>query len=86
MMYLYKLVIDLHNEPIKARVGGYTHWIHSIEGDFSCGRRNYSGTITHDALSFHYLFVYLFIIWFVPIYFILVKDQVMADKTHSITS
>ena len=35
LMYLYKLVIDLHNEPIKARVGGYTHWIHSVEGDFS---------------------------------------------------
>ena len=81
MMYLYKLVIDLHNEPIKARVGGYTHWIHSIEGDFSLWAQElFRNDLLIDVLSFHYLFVYLFIIWFVPIYFILVKDQVMADK------
>ena len=81
MMYLYKLVIDIHNEPIKARVGGYTHWIHSIEGDFSIWAQDlFRNDVLTDVLSFHYLFVYLFIIWFVPIYFILVKDQVMADK------
>ena len=81
LMYLYKLLIDIHNEPIKARVGGYTHWIHSLEGDFSLWAQDlFRNDILTDVLSFHYLLVYLFIIWFVPIYFILVKDQVMADK------
>ncbi|MAU85458.1 MAG: hypothetical protein CMA21_02470 [Euryarchaeota archaeon] len=81
LMYLYKLVIDLHNEPIKARVGGYTHLVHSIEGDFSMWAQDlFRNDLLTDLLSFHYLFVYLLIIWFVPVYFILVKDQVMADK------
>ena len=35
LMFLYKAIIDHHNEPMKARVGGYTHWIHSIEGDWT---------------------------------------------------
>ena len=81
LMYLYKLIIDIHNEPIKARVGGYTHWVHSIEGDFSLWAQDlFRNELLTELLSFHYIFVYLFIIWVVPIYFLLVKDQVMADK------
>jgi len=81
VMYLYKFMIDQHNEPMKARVGGYTHWVHGIEGDFTLWAQEIfrSGLLT-DILSFHYLFVYLFIIWFSPMYFILVRDHVMADK------
>jgi len=81
VMYLYKAMIDHHNEPIKARVGGYTHWIHSIEGDFTIWAQNaLRSDLLTDVLSFHYLYVYLFTIWFLPIYFILVRDHVMADK------
>ncbi|MAU29745.1 MAG: hypothetical protein CMA26_01335 [Euryarchaeota archaeon] len=81
VMYLYKAVIDHHNEPIKARVGGYTHWIHSVEGDFTIWAQNaFKSDLLTDVLSFHYLYVYLFTIWFLPIYFIMVKDHVMADK------
>ncbi len=80
-MYLYKAVIDHHNEPLKERVGGYTHWIHQIEGDFTLwAQESFRSDLLTEVLSFHYLFVYLFIIWFVPMYFILVKDHVMADK------
>ena len=35
LMFLYKAVIDHHNEPMKERVGGFTHWIYSIEGDWT---------------------------------------------------
>ncbi|MCH1591631.1 MAG: hypothetical protein L7R66_01420 [Candidatus Thalassarchaeaceae archaeon] len=81
IMYLYKAIIDYHNEPIKPRVGGYTHWIHSIEGDFTFWAQSaLKSDLLTDILSFHYLYVYLFTIWFLPIYFILVKDHVMADK------
>ena len=80
-MYLYKAVIDHHNEPLKGRVGGYTHWVHQLEGDFTLWAQDaFRGDLLTEVLAFHYLFVYLFIIWFVPIYFILVKDHVMADK------
>ena len=34
-MFIYKAMIDFHNEPMKARVGGFTHWIYAIEGDWT---------------------------------------------------
>ena len=81
VMYLYKFLIDQHNEPMKARVGGYTHWVHELEGDFTLwAQEAFRSDLLTDILSFHYLFVYLFIIWFSPMYFILVRDHVMADK------
>lgn len=81
VMYLYKFLIDQHNEPMKARVGGYTHWVHGLEGDFTLwAQEAFRSNLLTDVLSFHYLFVYLFIIWFSPMYFILVRDHVMADK------
>ena len=81
VMYLYKFLIDQHNEPMKARVGGYTHWVHGLEGDFTLwAQEALQSDLLTDVLSFHYLFVYLFVIWFSPMYFILVRDHVMADK------
>jgi hypothetical protein len=81
VMYLYKFLIDQHNESMKARVGGYTHWVHGLEGDFTLwAQEAFRSDLLTDVLSFHYLFVYLFIIWFSPMYFILVRDHVMADK------
>jgi len=81
LMFLYKAIIDHHNEPMKARVGGYTHWVHSIEGDWTLWVQEtfYSDLLT-DLLSAHYLFMYLFMIWFSPMYYILSRDEVMADK------
>ena len=35
VMYVYKFLIDQHNEPMKPRVGGYTHWVHELEGEFT---------------------------------------------------
>ena len=81
VMYLYKFLIDQHNEPMKARVGGYTHWVHGLEGVFTLwAQEAFRSALLTDILSFHYLFVYQFIIWFSPMYFILVRDHVMADK------
>ena len=81
LMFLYKAIIDHHNEPMKARVGGYTHWIHSIEGDWTLWvQETFSNVLLTDLLSAHYLFMYLFMIWFSPMYYILSRDEVMADK------
>jgi len=80
-MFLYKFIIDHHNEPIKARVGGYTHWVHGLEGNFTLWIQDaFLSDLLTDILSFHYLFMYLFILFFTPMYFILVRDHVMADK------
>ncbi|MED6312840.1 MAG: hypothetical protein VX653_03260 [Candidatus Thermoplasmatota archaeon] len=81
LMFIYKALIDHHNEPMKARVGGYTHWIHDIEGDWTLWvQETFYNDLLTDLLSAHYLFMYLFIIWFSPMYYILSRDEVMADK------
>jgi len=81
VMYLFKAFIDQHNEAIKPRVGGFTHFVHGIEGDAVLFfQDNFENAILTDLLSFHYLFVYLFLIWFCPIYYILSRDEEMADK------
>ena len=81
VMYLFKAFVDQHNEAIKPRVGGFTHILHGIEGDATLWvQQTFENGFLTDVLSFHYLFVYLFLIWFSPMYYILCKDEVMADK------
>jgi len=81
VMYLFKWIIDQHNEAIKPRVGGFTHYIYDLEGDATLWvQQTFENGFLTDLLSFHYLFIYLFLIWFSPIYYILCKDEVMADK------
>jgi len=81
VMYGLKAFIDQHNEAIKPRVGGFTHYVHGIEGGFTLWvQESFRNELLSEVLSFHYLFVYLFLIWFSPMYYILCKDEVMADK------
>ena len=81
VMYLLKAFIDQHNEAIKPRVGGFTHYVHGLEGEFTLWvQETFRNAVLSDVLSFHYLFVYLFLIWFSPMYYILCRDEVMADK------
>ncbi|MFL2975520.1 MAG: hypothetical protein ACJZ42_04310 [Candidatus Thalassarchaeaceae archaeon] len=81
VMYVFKAFIDQHNEAIKPRVGGFTHYVHGLEGGFTLWvQETFRNGVLSDVLSFHYLFVYLFLIWFSPMYYILCRDEVMADK------
>ena len=81
LMFIFKAIIDYHNEPMKARVGGFTHWIYAIEGDWTNQIQDFflNDNLT-NFLSGHYLFMYLFMIWFSPMYYILCRDEIMADK------
>ncbi|MBF93473.1 MAG: hypothetical protein CMB78_06860 [Euryarchaeota archaeon] len=81
VMYAFKAFIDQHNEAIKPRVGGFTHYVQGLEGDATLWvQETFRNDLLTDLLSFHYLFVYLFLIWFSPMYYILSKDEAMADK------
>ena len=81
IMYGFKAFIDQHNEAIKPRVGGFTHYVYGFEGEITLWvQESFRNEFLSDLLSFHYLFVYLFLIWFSPIYYILSRDEVMADK------
>ena len=81
LMFIFKAIIDYHNEPMKARVGGFTHWIYAIEGDWTNQIQEFflNDNLT-NLLSGHYLFMYLFMIWFSPMYYMLCRDEIMADK------
>ena len=81
IMFIFKAIIDYHNEPMKARVGGFTHWIYEIEGDWTNHIQEFflNDNLT-NLLSGHYLFMYLFMIWFSPMYYMLCRDEIMADK------
>lgn len=81
LMFIFKAIIDYHNEPMKARVGGFTHWIYAIEGNWTNQIQEFflNDNLT-NLLSGHYLFMYLFMIWFSPMYYILCRDEIMADK------
>ena len=81
IMFIFKAIIDYHNEPMKARVGGFTHWIYEIEGDWTNHVQEFflNDNLT-NILSGHYLFMYLFMIWFSPMYYMLCRDEIMADK------
>ena len=79
-MFVFKAFTDYHNEPLKAMVGGFTHVVYSIEADlvFHIQERFRNGLVS-EILSLHYLFAYLFIIWYPPMHYILSKDPDLAD-------
>ena len=79
-MFGFKAFTDHHNEPLKGIVGGYTHLIHEIEGSFVLGVQSIiESEVIIQILSLHYLFAYLFIIWYPPVHYILSGDRDLAD-------
>ena len=77
----WKSVTDALNEPIKSEVGHWTGWIHSIEGEFTKSIQDffYNETLT-TILNFHYLFIYLFLIYVTTVYYAFSGDRDMTDK------
>lgn len=79
-MFLFKAFTDYHNEPLKAMVGGFTHVVYSIEADLVFHiQERFRNDLVSEILSLHYLFAYLFIIWYPPMHYILSKDPDLAD-------
>lgn len=77
----WKRITDQLNEPIKVTTGHYTDWVHGLEGDFVLWVQEtfYSATLT-DFLNFHYLFIYLFLIYVTTVYYMYAGDKDLADK------
>ena len=77
----WKSITDALNEPIKINVGHWTDWLYSIEGEFTKGIQDifYNDTLT-SILNFHYLFIYLFLIYVTTVYFAYSGDRDMTDK------
>jgi len=77
----WKAITDTINEPIKIKTGQWTELVYSIEGDFT---KWIQGAFQNDALTdflnFHYLFIYLFLIYVTTVYFAFTGDRDMTDK------
>tara|TARA_B110000444_G_C18850180_1_gene604933 strand:+ start:3089 stop:4528 length:1440 start_codon:yes stop_codon:yes gene_type:complete len=77
----WKSITDGLNEPIKADVGHWTEWVHGLEGEFTKFIQDtfYNETLT-TILNFHYLFIYLFLIYVTTVYYAYSGDRDMTDK------
>ena len=77
----WKGLTDRLNEPIKSTVGHWTDSVHALEGNFVLWIQN---AFENDALTaflnFHYLFVYLFLIYVTTVYYAYTSDRDMTDK------
>tara|TARA_B110000305_G_scaffold108148_1_gene121727 strand:- start:845 stop:2218 length:1374 start_codon:yes stop_codon:yes gene_type:complete len=77
----WKKITDTINEPIKMKTGHWTELVYSIEGDFTKWIQDaFQNDALTDFLNFHYLFVYLFLIYVTTVYFAFTDDRDMADK------
>jgi len=77
----WKKITDTINEPIKMKTGHWTELVYSIEGDFTKWIQDaFQNDVLTDFLNFHYLFVYLFLIYVTTVYFAFTNDRDMADK------
>ena len=63
------------------KTGHWTELVYSIEGDFTKWIQDaFQNDVLTDFLNFHYLFVYLFLIYVTTVYFAFTDDRDMADK------
>jgi len=77
----WKKITDTINEPIKMKTGHWTELVYSIEGNFTkVIQDTFQNDALTDFLNFHYLFVYLFLIYVTTVYFAFTDDRDMADK------
>ena len=77
----WKNLTDGLNEPIKERVGHWTDAVHGLEGNVVLWIQNsFNNDALTSFLNFHYLFVYLFLIYVTTVYFAYTSDRDMTDK------
>ena len=77
----WKGLTDKLNEPIKSTVGHWTDAVHALEGNFVLWiQTTFENNLLTGFLNFHYLFVYLFLIYVTTVYYAYTSDRDMTDK------
>ena len=77
----WKSITDNLNEPIKVRTGNWTEWVYSLEGDATLWiQQAFENVWLTEFLNFHYLFIYLFLIYITTVYFAYVGERDLTDK------
>lgn len=78
---LWKAVTDYLNEPIKIDTGHWTDVVYSVEGDLTLWvQQAFENEFLTSILSFHYLFIYLFLIYITTVYYAYVGERDLTDK------
>ena len=81
IIMVWKMATDGLNEPIKPKTGHYTDWIHGFEGEFVLWIQDtFRNAVLTDLLNFHYLFIYLFLIYVTTIYYMYTGERDLTDK------
>ena len=77
----WKALTDKLNEPIKMETGHWTSLVQSIEGNLTLHIQNFfENEALTSFLNFHYLFIYLFLIYVTTVYYAYTGDRDMTDK------
>ena len=80
-IFVWKKVTDGLNEPIKTRTGHYTDWIYGFEGELVLWvQQTFQNAMLSEFLNFHYLFIYLFLIYVTTIYYMYTGERDLTDK------
>ena len=81
LIILWKKFTDKLNEPIKTSTGHYTDWVHGFEGEYVLWIQNtFENAMLTEILNFHYLFIYLFLIYVTTIYYMYTGERDLTDK------
>jgi membrane-associated phospholipid phosphatase len=81
LMLLFRRTTDYLNDPLKPIAGDHTALLYAIEGRaVYYVQALFENLLLTTVLNFHYLFIYLFLIFFTPLYFIYSRDRDLADK------
>ena len=77
----WKAWTDNLNEPMKRLTGHWTDWVYAIEGNATLWVQEFfRNSYLTDFLNFHYLFIYLFLIYITTVYYAYVGERDMTDK------
>ena len=77
----WKGLTDDLNEPIKVKTGNWTELVYSLEGNVTLWiQQAFENALLTEFLNFHYLFIYLFLIYVTTVYFAYVGERDMTDK------
>ena len=81
VIIVWKRITDQFNEPIKPITGHWTDLVHDLEGEIVLWiQQVFENPSLTDFLNFHYLFIYLFLIYVTTVYFAFSGERDMTDK------
>ena len=81
VIIIWKGATDKLNEPIKYATGHWTDWVYAIEGEPTLWiQQTFENSTLTGFLNFHYLFIYLFLIYVTTVYYAYSGERDMTDK------